>query len=311
MKTLGILIFFVFFFQYASANSAVSYELNGGRLGDNLINYLHAKWISYLIGIPVIYTPFKYSDALALSEIEISPSNTYNQICSISSDSFDLLQVQHLSSTLFQLSYFPETSWGRNCLRSQPKFYIDWDDPTFRELIRKSISPKRLINYSIFPPKNQISVAIHVRTGAGEPPILCPHKAPSSQLMIQCLKYLYKFLGEKPIFVYLFSDSETPELLMREFQRAVEDIDVSITTAKSPNGFDNNVLEDFFSMTLFDCAIHGGSNYAICAGLIADYDVEIGLVAERWEHHGARDLQVIMRLHFDKLAAPEYRIIHL
>lgn len=56
--------------QLSPQASAITYELNGGRFGDNLLSYSRAKWLSYIYGIPVLYFPFPYADQLALSCIE-------------------------------------------------------------------------------------------------------------------------------------------------------------------------------------------------------------------------------------------------
>src|SRR5665213_983093 len=58
-------------YSYAHEEKAVTYEFSGGRLGDNLLSYLHAKWISYRHQIPLLYKPFKYSDKLMLDTNEI------------------------------------------------------------------------------------------------------------------------------------------------------------------------------------------------------------------------------------------------
>src|SRR5579863_5779102 len=54
-----------------ACNSAITWEPNGGRFGDNLLSYSRAKWLSYQFNIPVLYLPFKYSDQLMLHEQEL------------------------------------------------------------------------------------------------------------------------------------------------------------------------------------------------------------------------------------------------
>jgi len=65
-------IFFILLFTHAIAcsTSAITWEPNGGRFGDNLLSYSRAKWLSYKFNIPVLYLPFKYSDQLMLHETE-------------------------------------------------------------------------------------------------------------------------------------------------------------------------------------------------------------------------------------------------
>ena len=62
-------------------------------------------------------------------------------------------------------------------------------------------------------------------------------------------------------------------------------------------------------MMLFDCSIHGDSNFSICAGILADHDIEIRPVSTKLVNEKQIIKDVVMRLHIQKEAAPEYRII--
>ena len=46
------------------AEEVITYELSDGRFGDNLLSYLHAKWISHEKKIPLLYKPFTFSNEL-------------------------------------------------------------------------------------------------------------------------------------------------------------------------------------------------------------------------------------------------------
>ncbi|HEV7737800.1 MAG TPA: hypothetical protein VGO47_10580, partial [Chlamydiales bacterium] len=43
------------------STQAITYEFSGGRFGDNLLAYFHAKWVSYKYNIPFFYKEFPYS----------------------------------------------------------------------------------------------------------------------------------------------------------------------------------------------------------------------------------------------------------
>ena len=51
-------------------SSKVTYTFSGGRFGDNLLAYIHAKWIAYRYHIPLLYKPFDCSDQLVLHNLE-------------------------------------------------------------------------------------------------------------------------------------------------------------------------------------------------------------------------------------------------
>lgn len=67
MKKIIILIGFVL---TINPNICVTYGNNDARLGDQLIGFLHAKWVSFKYQIPLLYIPFSYSDQLVLSDKE-------------------------------------------------------------------------------------------------------------------------------------------------------------------------------------------------------------------------------------------------
>ena len=68
-SSLAIYIF-TFFGATKIFTSTITYELSGGRLGDNLVAYIHAKWISYKHDIPLEYKPFEHSNELVLCQQE-------------------------------------------------------------------------------------------------------------------------------------------------------------------------------------------------------------------------------------------------
>ena len=106
--------------------SAVTYTLSGGRLGDNLLSYCHAKWISFYYDIPLLYYPFAYSDQLMLHEQETLLTqnliNSFDALVDISKvpsyiiepDKNILYIVPFFSESIIErsrYSYFFETGW--------------------------------------------------------------------------------------------------------------------------------------------------------------------------------------------------------
>lgn len=292
--------------------SAITYEFSGGRLGDNLISYLHAKWLSYRTGLPVLYHPFPYSDQFMFSELEPPLQGDFQRHVRLG-EMDDPSIEKGAQSTLFCVDYFGERSWGRPGF---PKFYVDWDDPGFREMIRIMIAPRVPLNYIITPPQGRISIALHARTGGGYENALTHDwrdwnlKLPRIPFLIRQLRYLYNFLEKQPLYVYIFTDDSRPVLVMQQFQEAFRECDIVFNCGTRGLRKDYHVLEDFFSMTQFDCAIHGDSHFAICAGLVKDYNVEIRPIFFELDEEAKKVLyEVVMRLHFDKTKRPEYRII--
>jgi hypothetical protein len=291
--------------------SAVTYHFSGGRFGDNLLTYFHAKWLSYCTGYPIVYNSFRYSDQLVFSDLDKpSPGNYDKEIRFSEKD--DPLEACNKDSTLIHVEYFPELSWGGDCLQNVPKFHVNWDDPNFRRAIQAAIVPKETIQCTIIPPKDRISVALHFRTGGKFEPDLHDKwalKGARLEFFIDQLKYLHDFLGRKALFVYIFTDHQHPNNIKSRFEKLFRDCDIIFGCPDRDRGWNDQVLEDFFSMIQFNCSIHGDSNFSITAGLLADYDVEIRPMTTK-EIKGTSVIDhVVMRLHFDKEKNPEYHII--
>src|SRR5271169_5509481 len=65
-------LLFLFFLKMTMAYShIILYEAPSGRFGDQLIAYMHAKWLSYRHDIPLLYKPFIFSHELLLDEKEL------------------------------------------------------------------------------------------------------------------------------------------------------------------------------------------------------------------------------------------------
>src|ERR1700722_18952018 len=68
----------------ADTSSAVSYELNGGRFGDNLRSFTQAYWECYKHDLPFLYVPFPGSEELVLhtqfKELTPEVQNSYREV---------------------------------------------------------------------------------------------------------------------------------------------------------------------------------------------------------------------------------------
>lgn len=288
--------FFIFFlFLNLQAESipivAVTHTLSGGRLGDNLISYVHAKWISYKYHIPMLYKPFPLSDLFVFDNVDMEWTDQFADLFLIKS----LFSVNHqidafirekasMDSVLYIIPYFPESLWERrrDSARKDPDYFpyfpIDWEDQDFRKLLKKLIAPKTPIE-TMELPTDKLTVAVHIRRGGtydGDQACFgYPLKFPPDEFFIDQLRNLYNLLGQQPLYVYLFTDDENPKLIQMKYCEALADLNIDIRTREKNNRWDLNVLEDFFALTQFDCAIHGESNFAVAAGLLSDYKVEI------------------------------------
>ena len=119
-----------------TAHDGVTYEFSGGRFGDNLLAYLHAKWVAHREGIPLLYKPFPYSSELALDEREV-PFKEGDRALTV--------------------PYFPETQWEVRHTRDKDGkawsyFAVDWSDCEFRQMAAELIAPKQPLSLIRPPP---------------------------------------------------------------------------------------------------------------------------------------------------------------
>ncbi len=176
-----------------SLKSAVTYlddEDWGGRLGDKLLMYVKAKWVSYKYNLPFFYKPFKYSDSLMMHELD-EHWNSRNEKNYLKVDDpykprmegsirhkYELNKVivlnefvERFSSKLHVINYyFMPTEWGDYQEKYDSQDVTSWkglfDDQEFRNVLRKTIALRDKIKF-LEVPKDRISVAVHVRKGGG------------------------------------------------------------------------------------------------------------------------------------------------
>lgn len=283
--------FLIFTIVYCSfplkvnASKAVTYETTSGRFGDNLLSYLHAKWISYKYDIPLIYKPFIYSNKLSMDGkypyYSRKTLKQYKKILEFDHSSIELFKDS--SSNLYIIPYFPESKYEKEngiSFKGGPWAYIpvDWNDQSFIQEVMKDLLPKEPI-FSIQLPVDRINVAIHVRRGGNYDPVSLrsefPLKFLSEEFFIEQLKNLFSLLKENPLYVYIFTDDTKPMQIVNKIAKNFHGSDI-IFDCRSKNNSDTvNVLEDFFSMMQFDCLIHSESNYSLIPSKLVNYLVSI------------------------------------
>ncbi len=269
----------------AVAHHAVTYEYSPGRFGDNLLSYIHAKWISYRYNIPLLYKPFIYSDQLILHEQEVLYSDSVRK-------QFDKIVVlgkhvsvnpQDRSSILYIAPYFPSSQWElHNAISFSggrwDYFEVDWQDPGFIEELQKVIFPQKPIS-SMHLPTDRITVAVHVRRGGThdtpDVPPLFPLKFLPDDFYITQIKRLYFLFNKKPLYVYVFTDDTQPDKIVETFKRHLQNLDIQFDCRKNGNTDTTNVVEDFFALKQFDCLIHSESNFSLIMNKIGNYKVSL------------------------------------
>lgn len=273
-----LLIFFIFFNR-----SVVSYEVTPGRLGDNLINYLHAKWFSYEHQVPLIYKPFLYSHLLVLDDKEIHQKDRATRkklkikpLFKAKIKKWPIFSKFPLIGFNYKCRYFPESEWECKHLKYS-SFPVNWKDENFRKIIKTLIAPKNPLVLTM-PPSDTVNIAIHVREGGGfdtdEARMIIPLKLPPLNFYIEGLKYAISLFPEKKLYCHIFTDAIDPKKIVEKIKEAVTpNTLIEFGYRKEKNNHESNVLEDFFSFFHFDILVRSQSNYSLIPSLIHDYAI--------------------------------------
>jgi hypothetical protein len=256
------------------SESFVTYEFSGGRLGDCLLSYLHAKWLSYTYDVPLLYRPFPYSSELALhiKEKRYQPFYLINYpMIKLHSER----PVPQMDGYIYECPYFPtrpDNEWEDPATY---RFSIDWKDEEFKKIARELIAPLKPLLVTR-PPENCVNIAIHIREGGGFEKGLFhfPLKLPPFSFYLEgFLKVLAQFEG-LPVYCYLFTDALEPGKLAEQLEKVVpEGARVRIDYRRENNHHAANVLEDFFSFFYFDALIYPNSNYSGVPAAMGDFAV--------------------------------------
>lgn len=289
----------------------------GGRLGDKLMMYIKAKWVAFTCDLPFYYKPFAYSDQLMMHTVDqpltadvkrkYHTGPTY-QCLTGSLDQY----IDRNANTLYTIHYyFTLPSWGSYQTSYDSQEIVAWPkvmtNSLFLQELKKTIKPRHAIAIA-HPPKDTISVAVHIRKGGGfDHPLLSrqlydknnldpeektpagtfsdkywPLKFPPTQYYVDQIIRISEMHNDQPLYVYIFTDDQNPLPIMQIIEQAVNKKNITFDCRKETNHRDNNVLEDIFSMATYDCLIRSGSNYPQIAQLIGDHRITIYPKALNW-----------------------------
>jgi hypothetical protein len=292
------------------AQSYITYKANPAhqsRLGDCLCIYARARWFSYKYNIPLLYSPFPYSDFLQLSH---QHQLTQKDI-TVPQKTVRLLSNIHLEphAGLLYLQY------GINNATTIPV-----EDRAFITLLRQELAPLKPLTYDFSIPQDRITIAMHYRRGGGfDGPLLSetlltlqqaeklrpilsanprrikitpfnpdqsgkpyadalfPLKFPAHMYYVESLKEIAKIFNQRPLHVHLFTDHSEPETIVKSLQKTLSHLNISFAFRANNNTHNANVLEDLYGMQQFDCLIRSGSYFSLWASVLHDYAVLMAL----------------------------------
>jgi hypothetical protein len=252
-----------------TTGSAVTYELSGGRLGDSLIAYLHARWIAYRTGLPLLRVPFKEDSLFSLHDLDpVVDSRPFREV----------KQVTHLSeidpsapSTLYVIPYFSECLYERR--NHAPLFEVNWEDPFFQREVIRCLTPKQSVES--FPlPVGNITVGVHVRRGGDKDTAsavtMFPLKFPPDEYYLEQIERILHLYKGQSFYIHLFTDDPDPAGLALRYQNSISNPNVTFGFREQAS-----FLDDFCALSHFDCLILPQSHFSIVASKLGRHSLLI------------------------------------
>lgn len=255
--SLGLLFIACLTFHQLSSSNGITYGFSGGRLGDNISAYIHARWIAYSKELDFYYRPFKHSDQLVMHDMH----KAYEGHGLEEIHSKDAIFVDpQAKNTMFFLKWYPKNN------------NIHWDDIGFISLLRNEIRPKQSLPL-VKIPEGYVAVAIHIRRGGGfDGPLWqdsaithgrsrphtsdvpdnqyqdwkYPTKIPPDQWYIEMIQYLKNLCPSQSFYVYIFTDDSRPDVFAEMYKNALNNPQILFDYRRTENRHNLNVLEDFF-----------------------------------------------------------------
>lgn len=261
-------------------DTAVTYFVSPGRFGDQILCYLHAKWISYHYGFPLLYKPFLHSEKFALHEKEElwteEKQACFEQVVTHTKNgSFE----RPLSgSRLYFIPFFSDLAEDHVLQPNWTTFAVDWKDEGFRKVLRELFAPLKEHSFAgVIQDKSYLTVAVHVRKGGGYD-FACAHmvwplRFPPLSYYVECLYKLSLMCPDRPIYAYVFTDDPNPQKIASELEKRLRGMPITIACRSSEDQKSSAAIEDLFAMMRFDCLIRSLSNFSLLPTLICDYQV--------------------------------------
>lgn len=249
-------------------SNAVSYGLTIGRLGDHLLAYFNAVWISHFYKIPLLYRPFEHADAFLFSRLEPftfeNCSQNYTQVPINRQEDLEKIRPSETN----QLYMAP---------RYGGRITLDWKRDDIGQILKKIVQPVNPVS-TIELPKDKISIALHVRKGSGndrkatiaDQPLRFP---PDYYYLAQIRKVMQLFV-DLPVYFHIFSDSPNVDQIAALYRQRIKSRKATFGFSKTSQE-QADIIKDFFDLTKFDGIIRARSNFSMAASRIADYAVSI------------------------------------
>lgn len=279
LKVVVFYFLFLFFMpELDGYEKAITYH-SASRTGDQIVDYIHAKWMSYKYGLPLYYRPFYYSSEFVFHfEEQILTSDVIQRYRCVDLNSVQQLNEKVNEDTLYYVHHCPDSKY--ECINlnwGTPFIDVDWDDETFKKEMIRLIAPVKPLKL-IHPPEGIVSIALHYRSGEGFDGDGAKKTRPlifvSDTYYFNQLKLVQKLTNSSPLYVFIFTDHTDPQKIVHKFRDHFPG-DKIIFDCRESSNYNLNVLEDMFSFLNFDCIIRTLSHFSAVASHLGNFKIDI------------------------------------
>lgn len=176
-------------FPLYGENSAITYDLSRcGRLGDKIVTYCKAKYLSEKFCLPFLFKPFAYSDNFAMhfqeqhysSDIHFAKQVRVRYVSQINPGASNTLYLVDMY-TFINEPTDNEKQNIKQTLSKEKEFWIDeiyehmQEDLSFKHVVKKMLKPVKFNHYIKHEDESRdaITIAVHIRKGSnGDRPLL-------------------------------------------------------------------------------------------------------------------------------------------
>ncbi len=276
---------------------AITYTVPHGRLGDRLLVYAGAKYLSLKYNVPLLFKPFASSDLFALSVQE----RQFHE----SDEAYYTNKVELTGLTKPVTTTRPQTLFVLTGARPSACARIR-DDSAMLAEIRKMFAPTFAVTSPMTLPDNCVSVAVHIRRGSGPdhhtsaPTEISnasnpndalhealakryPLKFPPEQYYADQLNFLMTLLGQRNVYICVFTDDKNPAAVVEKLKKLVTGSNISWNYDPANTQDQKAVATSLFAMTTFDCFVRGQSHLAVVADLLGNHSLVISPTKYTWQ----------------------------
>jgi hypothetical protein len=258
------------------------YNVNPGRLGDQIACFAKALWISHKYNLDLYYTPFKDAHNFMLSKIyKKKPSYIFNQRKPIHiKNHTDIKKHENQDGIIFKGSFYTKAPSIRNT----------YEYPTFKKILQKALKSSTK-KYHI--PYKSNTVGVHIRRGSGPDKVFkyddvtdtlhrnlfhkqskyldvqYPGKFTPVNYFIDQIIRMHDILKDQNPTFLIYTDDRNPQKLMSYIRQKINNPNIIIKNdSKDP-------LHDLFSLSACQDLIRGQSHFAYATEAIGNHDIII------------------------------------